>query len=51
MSETNNTRILSWLQMVLNADPGWQQESRRPRVYEFSNGRAFYDPVSNSDPA
>lgn len=37
------TRILSWLQMCLEADPSFHQLSLRPWVYEFSNGRLFIE--------
>lgn len=37
------TRILSWLQMVQEADPNFRQMSNRPMAYVFSNGRMFYD--------
>lgn len=36
-------RILSWAQMVQEADPDWRQLSLRPWVYEFSNGRRFVE--------
>ena len=36
------TRILSWQQTVLEADPGYQRLSLQPWCYEFSNGRKFY---------
>lgn len=36
------TRILSWQQEVLYADPDWNQNYRNPWIYEFSNGRLFY---------
>lgn len=36
--------VRSWRQIVLDADPDWQRLSRRPWVYEFSNGRRFNDP-------
>lgn len=46
------TRILSWMQEVLYADPQWAQLYRRPVVYEFSNGRTFeWDPTVYTDPA
>jgi hypothetical protein len=40
-----NTRILSWAQMVAEADPGFRRASNQPWGYEFSNMRRFYDPV------
>ena len=36
------TRILSFSQMCLEADPGMLQGSLRPWVYQFSNNRRFY---------
>lgn len=39
------TRILSWQQMVLEADPDWVRNSLNPLVWEFSNGRLFEDPA------
>jgi hypothetical protein len=39
------SRILSWAQMVAEADPGFRRLSNQPWGYEFSNGRRFYDPV------
>lgn len=35
--------VRSWSQLVRNADPDFDRESRRPWVYEFSNGRRFLD--------
>jgi hypothetical protein len=40
------TRILSWQQLVLEADPGFERAKRQPWVYTFSNGRRFYSPVN-----
>lgn len=37
------TRILSWSQMVKEADPNYVRLSLQPWVYEFSNGRLFVD--------
>jgi hypothetical protein len=37
------TRIISWRQLVLEAEPGWTRASVQPVVYEFSNGRLFLD--------
>lgn len=37
------TRILSWRQMVQEADPNFVRLSLQPWVYEFSNGRLFVD--------
>lgn len=39
------TRILSWQQMVQEADPNWTRLLAQPVIYEFSNGRAFIQPV------
>lgn len=36
-----STRIISWQQEVLANDSSWQQKSRMPIIYEFSNGRVF----------
>ena len=36
------TRILSWQQIVQENDPNWLRGFTRPWVYEFSNGRLFY---------
>lgn len=47
------TRILNWRQMVLEADPYYQQDLVRPWWFEFSNRRRFlqiaqpYLPVAN----
>lgn len=38
-----STRILSWAQMVREADPDFQRTSLRPWTYEFSSGRRFYE--------
>lgn len=47
---TPSTRILSWQQEVLYADPNWNQLRLRPWVYEFSNGRTFeWDPNVYTD--
>jgi len=39
------TRILSYAQLVLEADPDWQKDAMRPYLYEFSNRRRFYATV------
>ena len=39
------TRILSWQQQVLEADPSWSRLYYRPINYEFSNGREFQRPA------
>jgi hypothetical protein len=36
------TRIISWQQLVLEADPDWQRQKSRPPTYRFSNNRQFY---------
>ncbi len=44
MAQTNPpppTRIISWRQMVLDADPDFQKGLTRPWWYEMSNGRRF----------
>ena len=45
------TRILSWQQMVIDADPNWTRLSLQPWIYEFSNGRLFVEslPVYNTE--
>lgn len=44
------TRIISFQQVVLDADPDWQQKRIRPWIYEMSNGRLFYkDPNVYTD--
>lgn len=37
------TRLLSWEQMCLEADPGFRRSSNQPWTYQFSNGRRFYE--------
>jgi len=39
------TRILSFQQIVLEADPNWRALSLQPVAYEFTNGRLFVQPV------
>lgn len=47
-----NTRILSWQQRVVKADPEWNQGMFRPWWYEFSNKRRFlWDANVYTDPA
>lgn len=36
------TRIISWRQVIQDADPQWQREQQRPWNFDFSNGRLFY---------
>lgn len=43
MASPPPTTIISFRQLVLEADPNWEKESLRPVVYEFSNGRKFVD--------
>lgn len=38
-----STRILSFAQMVREADPGYTRQSLQPWCYDFSNGRLFID--------
>lgn len=38
------TRILSWMQLCLEADPNYQRGLTQPWLYEMSNGRLFYQP-------
>jgi hypothetical protein len=35
------TRLISWQQLVQEADPDWQREKSRPVMFRFSNGRQF----------
>jgi hypothetical protein len=37
--------VFNFRQRVLDADPNWHEDSLRPWVYEFSNGRRFYQPT------
>lgn len=39
-----STRILSFRQMVLEADPNWLRQSLQPWAYQYSNNRLFIDP-------
>lgn len=36
------TRLISWQQIVLEADDDWYARKLRPLQYRFSNGRTFY---------
>lgn len=36
------TRIISWEQLCIDADPDFQAGLTRPWVYVMSNGRLFY---------
>ncbi len=36
------TRIISFQQIVMEADPYYQRDLRQPMNYEFSNRRLFY---------
>lgn len=38
------TRIISWQQLVNEADPEWLQNKLNPVQYQFSNGRLFTAP-------
>jgi hypothetical protein len=40
------TRIISWEQQVLEADPYFARERQQPWIYTFSNARRFYAPVN-----
>lgn len=42
MSAPQSPRVLSWQQLVLEADPNWQRDNLQPWIYEFSNRRLFY---------
>jgi hypothetical protein len=44
------TRLLSWRQLVIEADPQWLRESLQPWVFEFSNGRLFVDTLPTYTP-
>lgn len=35
------TRIISYQQLVVEADPDWQRLKQRPWIYQFSTGRRF----------
>jgi len=35
------TRIISFQQLVQEADPNWNRAKQRPWIYSFSNGRRF----------
>jgi hypothetical protein len=39
------TRILSFLQLCIEADPDFRALSNRPVAYRFSSGRTFYQPM------
>jgi hypothetical protein len=36
-----STRIISWQQLVDDADPDWMRNKLNPVIYTFSNGRLF----------
>lgn len=42
MSAPQSPRVLSWQQLVLEADTNWQRDNLQPWIYEFSNRRLFY---------
>jgi len=44
------TRILSWTQLVLEADPNFRRQSLQPWVFQFSNGRLFIDTIPTYTP-
>lgn len=35
------SRIISWQQLVQEADPDWLKDKLRPVRYEFTNGKIF----------
>jgi len=37
--------VFNWRQRCINADPNFYEDSLRPWVYEFSNGRRFKQPT------
>ena len=39
------TRIISWQQVVTEADPNYWPAKNQPWIYEMSNGRLFYQPL------
>lgn len=43
----NPKRPITIKQAVQEADPTWNEESRRPIEYEFSNGRKFRGVAAN----
>lgn len=44
------TRLISFQQVVIEADPDYQKLLLRPVIYEFSNGRRFVkDPSVYTD--
>lgn len=47
---TPPTRILSWSQMVREADPNFTRESLQPWVYQYSNSRRFLDTLPTYTP-
>lgn len=44
------TRILSWNQLVREADPNYTRLSLQPWCYEFSSGRLFVDTLPTYTP-
>lgn len=38
------TRIISFLQQVIEADPSFYEKQKKPVQYEFSSGRTFIAP-------
>lgn len=51
MSAPQSPRVLSWQQLVLEADPNWQRDNLQPWIYEFSNRRLFYATIPMYGPA
>jgi hypothetical protein len=43
-------RLLSWSQMVREADPNFTKQSLQPWCYEWSNGRRFLDTLPTYTP-
>ena len=37
-----STRLISYQQVVTEADPAFYRDRLRPWIYQFSNGRLFY---------
>jgi hypothetical protein len=41
-----STRLISWQQLVTEADPDFSREANRPWIYRFSNERRFRRPAN-----
>jgi hypothetical protein len=41
-----STRLISWQQLVTEADADFSREANRPVVYRFSNARTFRRPAN-----